>query len=183
MQHKELGQFLYHGSNVRVERIDLSFSAPDKDFGQGFYTTSDESQARKFAIIKAHRNNLDEGWVSIFSCNTDDGLRVKRFGRPDSEWLDFVLANRGFIEPGSREAQNASESAFDVVIGPVANDSVGTTLNLYVSGAYGKPGSDEAKRIAVELLLTQKSNNQVFFANPTAVDRLIFERSYAVNAR
>lgn len=27
---------LYHGSNVRIERIDLSLSNPYKDFGQAF---------------------------------------------------------------------------------------------------------------------------------------------------
>lgn len=30
---------LYHGSNVRIEHIDLSVGHINKDFGKGFYLT------------------------------------------------------------------------------------------------------------------------------------------------
>lgn len=33
---------LYHGSNMEIERIDLSKSRPNKDFGKGFYLTEDK---------------------------------------------------------------------------------------------------------------------------------------------
>lgn len=36
---------LYHGSNIRVEEIDLGRCNPYKDFGQAFYLTSDKAQA------------------------------------------------------------------------------------------------------------------------------------------
>ena len=36
---------LYHGSNVIIENIDLTRSKPNKDFGKGFYLSSDEEQA------------------------------------------------------------------------------------------------------------------------------------------
>jgi len=29
---------LYHGSNMRIEQVDLSFSKPNKDFGRAFCT-------------------------------------------------------------------------------------------------------------------------------------------------
>jgi hypothetical protein len=30
---------LYHGSNVNIDKIDLTICHPYKDFGKGFYTT------------------------------------------------------------------------------------------------------------------------------------------------
>ena len=36
---------LYHGSNVRIEKIDLAMCNPYKDFGQAFYLTADKAQA------------------------------------------------------------------------------------------------------------------------------------------
>lgn len=41
---------LYHGSNVRIDNIDLSCSRRGKDFGCGFYLNPDKSQAEQMAI-------------------------------------------------------------------------------------------------------------------------------------
>jgi hypothetical protein len=41
---------LYHGSNVAIERIDLSKSRPFKDFGRAFYLSPDEQQAWERAV-------------------------------------------------------------------------------------------------------------------------------------
>lgn len=40
---------LYHGSNTRIEEIDLSLCRPYKDFGRGFYLTSVAQQAQEMA--------------------------------------------------------------------------------------------------------------------------------------
>ena len=33
--------YLYHDSNVKIEKIDLKKSRPNKDFGRGFYLSAD----------------------------------------------------------------------------------------------------------------------------------------------
>lgn len=43
---------LYHGTNIAFETIDLSKSKPNKDFGQGFYLTTDKNQAIEMAKAK-----------------------------------------------------------------------------------------------------------------------------------
>ena len=43
---------LYHGSNVRIDRIDLAKCNPYKDFGQAFYLTTDPSQAKDVALAR-----------------------------------------------------------------------------------------------------------------------------------
>jgi len=40
---------LYHGSNIKIEKIDLGKCKPFKDFGCGFYTTLLRDQAVRMA--------------------------------------------------------------------------------------------------------------------------------------
>ena len=40
---------LYHGSNVKIEAIDLAQCHPYKDFGQAFYLTTDRKHALEIA--------------------------------------------------------------------------------------------------------------------------------------
>lgn len=43
---------LYHGSNVFIEKIDLTRSHPDKDFGKGYYLTDIRTQAEAMSIAE-----------------------------------------------------------------------------------------------------------------------------------
>ncbi|MDE6226878.1 MAG: DUF3990 domain-containing protein [Muribaculaceae bacterium] len=43
---------LYHGSNVKIERIDLDKSKPFKDFGKGFYLSDTKHQAEEWRLSK-----------------------------------------------------------------------------------------------------------------------------------
>ena len=44
---------LYHGTNIMFDEIDLHKSKPNKDFGRGFYLSSDREQALQLAQYKA----------------------------------------------------------------------------------------------------------------------------------
>lgn len=170
MDYPELADRLYHGSNEAISAVDLSKSVPEKDFGLGFYTTTDKKQAEKFARLKTNRSGGAKGYVSVFILRETSDLRIKRFIASNEEWFDFVLYNRGF----DRLCKPKVQETFDIIIGPVANDAVGTVLNLFVSGAYGDPDTIEAKETAIRLLLTQKLRDQVFFATEAAIERLTF---------
>lgn len=43
---------LYHGSNQKVDNIDLGKSRPSKDFGLAFYLSEDIEQAKEMAQFK-----------------------------------------------------------------------------------------------------------------------------------
>ena len=43
---------LYHGSNMKIESIDLSRSKVGKDFGCGFYLSAERNQAQELAERK-----------------------------------------------------------------------------------------------------------------------------------
>ena len=77
---------IFHGSNVLVEKPQIIVSGFYKDFGYGFYCTSIEKQARKWALTKK-----GESIVSVFSYQEDNALRIKSFPKMTDEWLDFVV--------------------------------------------------------------------------------------------
>lgn len=57
---------LYHGSYLKIDHIDLAKSRPFKDFGRGFYTTSQKEQAEHWTSIKIDRAKVGRRVVSVF---------------------------------------------------------------------------------------------------------------------
>ena len=179
MQALSEGLRLYHGSYAPVEIIDLSKRSPGKDFGRGFCLTSSHAQALAFIPLSIKKrfaatnpNTKPEGYVSAFSVKSSDGLKVLAFDGPDAHWLHFVAANR---RRGLFADLLSSTAQFDVVIGKIANDQTARTLQLYVSGAFGVPGTSEADAIAISLLLPNRLEDQFCFRTPKALSCLAFE--------
>ena len=78
------GDILYHGSFCEVRIPDLQKCARYKDFGQGFYLTTDKKQAESFAKIstrKAIENGAVAsqrfGVISAFRYNDNAALGIK----------------------------------------------------------------------------------------------------------
>ena len=115
---------LYHGSNCKIEEIDLSKSKPFKDFGKGFYLSDNKDQAIEMAKFKS----LISGGVPFVTAFEFDslifdssGLKIKRFDSYSDEWLDFIVANR----------EGYDVKKYDFVYGPIADDKVGFQLRRY----------------------------------------------------
>lgn len=112
---------LYHGSNMMIEEIDLAKSRPCKDFGKAFYLSEDVEQAREMAKFKVLTGG---GKVCITAFDFDEQdlsvLKIKRFERYTEEWAEFVYNNRD-------EKQDFCHD-FDLVYGPIANDTVGVQI-------------------------------------------------------
>ena len=122
---------LYHGSNVCIDKIDLSRSKIGKDFGKGFYLNPNFDQAYKMAVRAKNINKMGTEIVSAFEFEdeilTETELNVKIFPDYSKEWADFVVENRN----------NKSEMqihSYDIVIGPIADDNVGTQIYRYSRG-------------------------------------------------
>ena len=96
------GDILYHGSYAAIERIDLSRCVAGRDFGKGFYLTSDHDQAQRFiasSLRKAHaigrvNESQDYGYVSSFRVAATSNLGVFEFSGADASWLRYVAVNR-----------------------------------------------------------------------------------------
>lgn len=123
---------LYHGSNIEIKEIDFSKCKPGKDFGKGFYLNPNYTQAYGMAVktTKILKNGNEtvtsfEFDDSILSCN--ENLKIKIFADYSEEWADFVVANR-------KNDSSLPIHDYDIVIGPIADDSVGTQIRRYVEG-------------------------------------------------
>ena len=125
---------LYHGSNVEFDRIDLLKSKPNKDFGRGFYLSDNYQQAMEMAETKVEQ--LEFGTPVVMAYEVDEaafmGLRVLRFEDYSEGWAKFILLNRN-------NASNVAVHDYDVVIGPIANDTVGAQLWRYENKSIDLP--------------------------------------------
>lgn len=154
---------LYHGSTVCVSFPKLLPSTRRLDFGSGFYTTTDLEQASRWALIKKIRLLAKHAKVSIFdpgdlSNLQEKGLQFKNFTSPNEEWLDFVMVNR--------IGNKAAPYKFDVIKGPVANDTLYETLALYERGILTR--TETIVRLKTHAL------DQVVFATERALESLNF---------
>lgn len=128
---------LYHGSNMKINKIDISKCRPFKDFGQGFYCTAIKEQAELMAkrVSRIYGGNPE---VTAFEFDEnifyDEEINSKRFYNPSEEWAIFVLNNR------DRKFENISSLAcnidnkYDVVVGPVADDDLALLFRTFTKG-------------------------------------------------
>ena len=159
---------IYHGSNIPVENPRLITPNRTLDFGSGFYATMNLEQAESFANNVVSRNDgRGIPTVSFYEVDYDKMLRelkVLKFDHPDDNWLDFVYANRTAKYTGKQ---------YDIVIGPVANDTVYRVFRLFENG-------DIDRETVIKRLKVTKLFNQITFCTERAVAELKFIRSEVV---
>jgi len=128
---------LYHGSDQIIEIPELRPSIRTLDFGPGFYTTTNKEQAVNFAV-KVYDRSIRAGdtpkgkFINIYEADYDaiqKELNVLHFESADEMWFDFVMANRRSFYEGKK---------FDVIYGPVANDTLYRTLIAFENGVLSK---------------------------------------------
>jgi len=151
---------IYHGSDIIVKFPKIIQPVRALDFGQGFYTTTNIKQAESFAKKVQDRNNSTETHISIYTLNVDilKTLNYQYFNKPDKKWLDFVSANRN---------GTYIEDIYDVIYGPVANDTVFRTFIAYQNGILNE--KETLKR-----LKNRDLYNQLVFTNDEALKCLQF---------
>ena len=181
MKLKE-GMLLFHGSYAPVEAIDLSLCESGKDFGRGFYLTSDFNQAKSFvrtSLIKAKKRGLvpedrDYGFVSSFRfIKIDHDVKVHEFVGTDKEWLWFISMNRrAQLAERLNVLVDSSICQSDVIIGKIANDTTNPVIAAYLNGLYGDVMSDRAVQIAIEQLMPDRLKDQFCFLSEKAISCL-----------
>ena len=120
---------LYHGSNVEIEYVDLARGRRGKDFGKGFYANPDYMQAVEFCSNVVRREGSGIPTVTSFEFDESalDMLNIKRFDGYTQEWAEFILMNRN-------NYSDKPAHDFDIVIGPIADDGVGTQIRRLSRG-------------------------------------------------
>ena len=111
--------FLYHTGFDIIKEPDVHYGRKNADFGQGFYLTADEAFAHRWA--RARRD--EQPVVNTYELDTTD-LIVHRFER-DADWFSYIFRNRN---------GKADDLTADVIVGPIANDTIYNTFGILTSG-------------------------------------------------
>jgi len=157
---------LYHGSDQIIKFPELRSPARNLDFGSGFYTTTNKEQAESFAV-KVHNRSIRTGenpkgkFISIYDVDYESmqkELDILRFESPSEKWFDFVIANRRNAWQGKK---------YDIIYGPVANDTIYRTLIAFETGELSK--QETIARLKVRELF-----DQMTFATERAILKLNF---------
>lgn len=145
---------IYHGSNEEVEHPEIRKTAYAKDFGYGFYCTNSYDQAKRWA----QRHDKKNGVINIYSYIENESLNIKKFPEMNDEWLDFIA-----------DCRSGKEHSYDIVEGPMADDTIWNYVNDYLSG--------DISREAFWLLAKFKHpTHQISFNTPQALECITYKR-------
>lgn len=105
---------LYHTGLTEIREPDIRHGRKNADFGQGFYLTPDVDFTYRWAGA--------ESVVNTYELDLES-LEVTRFQR-DEDWFRYIFHNR--------RVQDTLTA--DVIIGPIANDTIFETFGVISSG-------------------------------------------------
>ncbi len=141
---------LYHAGFDEIKIPDIFHGRKNADFGQGFYTTSN----RDFAYRWAKQRNNKQTIVNNYELNLE-GLKVKHFSR-NQEWFSYIYNNRN---------KYPDLLDYDIIIGPIANDTIYDVFGIISSGML-------TPEQAMELLLIGPQYEQITIKTEKAVRQL-----------
>lgn len=154
---------VYHGSIEEVRKPEIRQPNRSLDYGSGFYATTSYEQARKWVERRMNERGVSVGYVNIYELDDDAIKHLKSliFDKATEEWVNFVMKNRtdrNFIHD------------YDIVYGPVADDSVYTQFALYEGGIISMP-------TLIQELKTYKLVDQYLFHTEEALQAIQFIES------
>lgn len=123
---------VYHGSIDEVVNPEIRQPNRSLDYGSGFYTTTSYEQAKRWVERRMKDKGVAVGYVNIYELDEKLVKNMKSlfFEKPTEEWVSFVMRNR---------TERNFVHDYDVVYGPVADDSVYTQFALYEGGIISLP--------------------------------------------
>jgi hypothetical protein len=148
---------LYNASSETVEYPEIRIDKYTKDFSWGFYCTNNYNQAKKWAI--RHNGKI----VNKYEYEENKELNIKKFNNVDSEWLDFIV-----------ECRSGKTHNFDIVEGPMADDTIWNYINDYIEGKIDK------EQFFV-LMKFKYPTHQISFHTLKALECLKFKNSEVIN--
>lgn len=148
---------LYHAGKETVEFPEIRKTRYTKDFSWGFYCTNNWKQAVRWA-----NRGIGEPVINIYRYEPKDELVVLRFETITDEWLDFIA-----------KCRSGKTHSYDVVEGPMANDTVWNYVNEFLTGRI-------TRKQFWALAEFKYPTHQISFHTLSALDCLNFERSEIV---
>lgn len=167
-------QVVYHGTAQKFQVPDLSHTRGQKDFGVGFYLTTDKAQAEEFAKIQSRRERVNTAYINQYYIESFEGLKVKEFDGANEEWLRFICANR---------TRKLPKHGYDIIIGKIADDDTRITLEQYLAGLFIEPArqmGSTPEQFAINTLRTDRLKNQLCVCTEAGILRLKFIKATVV---
>jgi len=156
---------VYHGSTIVIQKPNLSFAKRNLDFGPGFYVTTIQEQAERWAYRKALRREAS-AVVNVYELvEISDDYRKINFENNDKEWVEFVCACRR----GDDEYKQ-----YDIISGGVANDKVYRAVDMYYRGIW------DLERTLKELKYYERNDQICILSRELIDDCLAFIESYEI---
>mgnify|MGYP000295460308 FL=1 len=148
---------LYHGSAMEVIYPEIRITRYTKDFSWGFYCTNSYEQAYRWADRRS-----SHGIVNVYKYTENPELKILHFPKMNDEWLDFIARCR-----------SGESHSYDIVEGPMADDTIWDFVNGFVSGKI-------PRNVFWEYAKFKHPTHQISFHTISALDTLKFAGSEVV---
>lgn len=149
-------ELIYHRSYMEIEFPEIRKHRFTKDFSWGFYCTKIKEQAEKWA------DKFNTSIVNGYEVKDINSLNIKAFEDYTDEWLEFVV-----------KCRSGNTHEYDVVIGPMADDTIYDYIEAYTQGQMNK-------QKFFELMKFKYPTHQISFHTIKALDCINFIESYKV---
>ena len=113
--------------------------------------------------ISPQEARLPEAFVTEFDYEEKPGMNVLIFDGLSAEWFDFIIRNR----------KGTFTHDYDIILGPVADDSVYDTLFLFESGYI-------TREEAIRKLNSAKLDGQILFYTDKSLECITYIDSWEV---
>ena len=151
---------LYHASKEIVKYPEIRKAKYTKDFSWGFYCTNNMQQAVRWA-----NRGMGEPIINYYEYQPNENLKILKFSEISDDWLDFIA-----------ECRSGKTHLYDVVEGPMANDTVWNYVNDFLTGRITR------KQFWV-LAEFKYPTHQISFHTLSALDCLTFLKSEVIYDR
>jgi len=148
---------LYHGSKEIVEFPEIRTAKFNKDFYFGFYCTQFVEQAKRWAV-----RFTGKGMINEYAYTPNEELKVLHFSEMTEEWLDFIV-----------DCRLGKSHDYDIVEGPMANDTIFNYVQNYVDGKISRAAFWELAKF-------KKPTHQISFHTARALSTVKFLKGYEV---
>lgn len=157
---------IYHGSIEVVKNPEIRQPNRSLDYGSGFYATTSIEQAKKLVERRMKDKGVTVGYVNVYELDDTaiKSMNLLLFEKPTEEWVNFVMKNR---------TERNYTHDYDIVYGPVADDSVYTQFTLYEGGIISMP-------TLIQELKTYKLVDQYLFHTEKSLSAIKFVESIEV---
>ena len=154
---------IYHGSLEVVCNPEIRQPNRSLDYGMGFYATTSFDQAKRLVERRMKDKGVAIGYVNVYELDDDATKHLKAliFKKANEEWVNFVMKNR---------TERDFTHDYDIVYGPVADDSVYTQFTLFEGGIISMP-------TLIQELKTFKLVDQYLFHTERALESIRFVES------